>query len=159
MKGKVILKYVDEELRTDESFRCKRDEEHHLSDTPLLKLNIGLVTCFPIDYMHNVCLGVTRKLLTCWMNGDLYVRLSSGEINTISEKMVALKKYFPQEINRKPRPLSEIARFKATEFRSFLLYLRPVVLAETLNVSFYEHFLFFHFSIVITFLLFLSKIF
>lgn len=149
MKGKVILKYVDEELRTDESFRCKRDKEHHLSDTPLLKLNIGLVTCFPIDYMHNVCLRVTRKLLTCRMNGDLYVRLSRGEINTISEKMVALKKYFPQEINRKPRPLSEIARFKATEFRSFLLYLGPVVLAETLNVSFYEHFLLFHFSIVI----------
>lgn len=82
------------------------------------------------------------------MSVDLYVRvrLSSREINTISEKMVALKKYFPQEINRKPRPLSEIARFKATEFRSFLLYLEPVVLAETLNVSFYEHFLLFLYS-------------
>lgn len=64
--------------------------------------------------------------------------------------MVALEMYFPQEINRKSRPLSKIARFKAIEFRSFiLLYLGPVVLAETLNVSFYEHFLFFHFSIVI----------
>lgn len=77
------------------------------------------------------------------------MRLSSREINTISEKMVALKDYFPREINRKPRPLSEIARFKAIEFRSFLLYLGPVVLAETLNVAFYEHFLLLHFSIVV----------
>lgn len=59
LRGKVILKDVNVEnkrirIRMNESFRCKQDEKHHLNNTSLLKLNIGLVTCFPIDCMHSV---------------------------------------------------------------------------------------------------------
>ncbi|KAB0790391.1 hypothetical protein PPYR_15239, partial [Photinus pyralis] len=63
--------------------------------------------------------------------------------------MVALKHYIPQEINRKPRPLSELARFKATEFRSFLLYIGPIVLPQVVDIAIYEHFLLLHAAIVI----------
>lgn len=65
LKGRIILRNIDLPLRTDESFRSQIDEDHHTGISPLIKLNIGLVTLFPIDYMHNICLGVTRKLLNC----------------------------------------------------------------------------------------------
>ena len=62
-------------LRTDESFACMRDDDHHIKESPLLKL-CGLVTQFPLDYMHLCCLGVMRRLLVTWLRGPLAVRLS-----------------------------------------------------------------------------------
>lgn len=136
-------------LRTDESFRSQADEDHHTGISPLLQLNIGLVTLFPIDYMHNVCLGVTQKLLNCWIHGNFKARLSCYLIKCLSQKMISLKTNVPKEINRKPRSLDEIANFKATEFRTFLLFIGPVVLKEIIDHSIYEHFTLLHSAIVI----------
>ncbi|KYM96038.1 hypothetical protein ALC62_13308 [Cyphomyrmex costatus] len=140
---------INADLRNDDTFKSKQDEDHHIGNSPLLQLNIGLVTSFPIDYMHNVCLGVMRKLLQCWINGNFRVRLSANSVQTLSDKMVALHNFIPKEINRKPRPLRELARFKATEFRTFLLYLGPVLLYNVVDKAVYEHFLLLHSAIVI----------
>lgn len=147
--GRVILRNVNAHLRNDDTFKSKQDEDHHVGDSPLLQLNIGLVTSFSIDYMHNVCLGVTRKLLQCWINGGFKVRLSANAVRTLSDNMIALNDYIPKEINRKPRPLTEVARFKATEFRTFLLYLGPALLCNVVDKAVYEHFLILHSAIVI----------
>lgn len=37
--------------RTDESFKHTVDEDHHLGHSPLVKTSIGMVSCFPHDYM------------------------------------------------------------------------------------------------------------
>lgn len=50
-------------MRTDETFLTQDDVEHHLGVSPLLNLGIGMVSLFPNDCMHSVCLGVTKKLL------------------------------------------------------------------------------------------------
>lgn len=50
--------------RTDSSFRSKQNPEHHKYETPLLNLNVDMIAAFPHDYMHLVCLGVMRRLLT-----------------------------------------------------------------------------------------------
>lgn len=50
-------------LRNDEDFMNQTNEEHHTGHSSLSTLPTGLVTRFPIDYMHSVCLGVMRKLL------------------------------------------------------------------------------------------------
>lgn len=42
--------------RTDESFWRQEDENHHLSISLLLRLKIGMISSFPIDYMPNICL-------------------------------------------------------------------------------------------------------
>ncbi|EFN85691.1 hypothetical protein EAI_15691, partial [Harpegnathos saltator] len=103
----------------------------------------------PIDYMHNICLGVTRKLLNWWINGDCKVRLSSYLVKCLSEKMISLHNNVPNEINRKPRSLDELSRFKATEFRTFFLYIGLAILKGIVDHSIYEHFILLHSAVVI----------
>ncbi|EZA61808.1 hypothetical protein X777_10291 [Ooceraea biroi] len=67
----------------------------------------------------------------------------------LSKKLVALRSFIPSEFNRKPRSLTDLCRWKATEYRSFLVYLGPVVLKNILDISIYEHFLLFHSTISI----------
>lgn len=91
--------------------------------------------------MHNVCLGVTQKLLNCWISENFRVRQSCRTVNVLSEKLVELRSFTPVEINRKPRSLNHLARFKATEFRNFLLYFVPVILADVVDIAIYKHFI------------------
>lgn len=128
----------------------KRDDNYHLGDSPLLKLNIGMVSKFPIDYMHCILLGVMKKLLNYWVTGsNVKVKLPYNLIQQLSNITVSFKTCFPTEINRKRRPISDLARFKATEFRTYLLYLGPVVLQNIVDIAVYEHFLLLHCAITI----------
>jgi len=105
-------------LRTDEDFFQQTDEEYHQGETLLLQIpNIGLVSAVALDYMHLVCLGVVKKLLLLWMKGPLRVRIRSTNTNLISQRLIALRSSIPKEFSRKPRSLSEIKYWKATEFR------------------------------------------
>ena len=128
--GKMTFPEIDATLRTDASFDEMRDEEHHKGPSPFAGTQIQMVSQFPIDYMHLVCLGVMKRLLLLWMKGPLKCRLGSRIISNISEGLLALKDNIPSEFARKPRSLYETDRWKATEFRQFLLYTGPVVLWE-----------------------------
>lgn len=63
--------------------------------------------------------------------------------------MLRLKNYCPVEINRKARQLSELPRWKATEFRNFLWYYGPVVLKSVCKQPIYKHFLLLHVAVTI----------
>lgn len=148
-RDKVILKGVNAPKRSDQSFLLKTDSDHHIASitSPLIELNVGLVSKFSLDYMHSVCLGVMRKLLVTWVGGDLPVRLRAGLVDELSLKLVNLKRYVPKEFNRRPRSLRELSYWKATEFRNFLLYFGPVVLKKIIDKSIFEHFMLFHYAI------------
>lgn len=142
--GKVIFPGMVADLRTDLNFANKDYPNHHLNDTksPLLQLkSLGLVTQFPLDYMHLVCLGVTRRLLSIWFNGPRSTKLSRTHIALLSDKLVKFNKHIPREFARKPRAADEYKNWKATELRLFLLYTGPVVLKGILPNNLYEHFL------------------
>ncbi|XP_011865215.1 PREDICTED: uncharacterized protein LOC105560585 [Vollenhovia emeryi] len=47
-------------LRTDESFLLRHNEDHHMNDSPFENIALKMVTQFPLDYMHLVCLGVMK---------------------------------------------------------------------------------------------------
>jgi hypothetical protein len=149
--GRVIFRDSFAPLRTDFDFVNKTDQSHHAGTSPLLQLEIGLVSDIVLDYMHLVCLGVVKKLLVCWKRGPLPHREGRQFINLVSERLVNLRKYIPTEFNRKTRTLLELDFWKATEFRSFLLYTGPLVLKNCLNVEKYQHFL--HLSLAIRILL------
>lgn len=129
--------------RTDESFKHTVDEDHHLGHSPLVKTSIGMVSCFPHDYMHLVCLGVVRRLLDLWISsiGPLRCCLSGRQVKAISERLSHLKGFIPVEFARKPRSLEERLKWKATEFRQFLQYTGPVVLRGFLAEQVYNNFM------------------
>lgn len=120
---------TDSMLRTDESFARQAFEDHQHGPSPFLGSNVGTVTQFPLDYMHLVCLGVVRKCLLMWLRGPLSVHLSANVVNRMSEHMKELRPDIPTEFARKPRSFREIDRWKAAEFRQFLLYTGPVILS------------------------------
>ena len=106
-------------------------------------MNINLIADFPLDYMHLLYLGVMRRLLSQWLNGCPPYKISGHANEVISKRLESLRQYIPREFSRRPRGLAEMERWKATEFRQFLLYTGVVVLKDVLDDSMYHHFMLF----------------
>ena len=140
-ENKMTFPETEAPLRTDIAFNEMEDEDHHNASTPLTQLGIGMVSRFPLDYMHLVCLGVTKKLIWLWLKGPLTTRIGSNTKNLISEILLSLSAYIPQEFVRKPRSLDEVERWKATEFRMFLFYTGMVALSGKVHKEIYQNFI------------------
>lgn len=139
------------DLRTNTSFRLQANEEHHLEHkSELLRLPIDIVKQIPLDYQHLVCLGVVRKLIYLWLKGKVKrYKLSANTTHLLSKRLIALKPFVSCEFVRKPRSLLHVNNWKATEYRTFLLYTGPVVLKGILPDLYYNHFLVLHVAITI----------
>ena len=138
---KILLPDLFCPLRNDRTFNEKLDAYHHVGTSPLTQLSCGMVSSFPLDYMHLICLGVVRRLLHLWSHGLPASRLSQTQLLTISGKLVALQPYVPREFSRKPRSIAQCKQWKATELRLFLLYVGPVALKGILPETLYSHFM------------------
>ena len=106
----------------------------------LTNLNIDMIKSFPLDYMHLICLGVMKKLLISWVKGPLTARIGKSNCDNLSAYLEYLSKFITIDFAKKSRSLRELMRWKATEFRLFLLYLGPVVLKTILRSKYYQHF-------------------
>ncbi|KYM99412.1 hypothetical protein ALC62_09843, partial [Cyphomyrmex costatus] len=131
---------------TDNSFRTMAQSEHHIDRSMLLDIpNFNMIDNVPIDYMHNLLLGGMKRLLCHkrygWIYGKPPHKLRFRDINKISENLLRLKPYIPCEFSRKTRSIFECKRYKATEFRLFLLYAGPIILKEVLPSKIYNHFI------------------
>lgn len=140
-------------LRSDESFRLREQLEHHLCTSSLEELPVNMISDFPLDYLHLICVGVTKKMLSIWLGTIVTeskrIKFCSNDITTISTHLLNARKTQPVEFNRQPRGLDVFRFWKATEFRTFLLYLGPVVLYNALPYDAYQHFLLLHCAISI----------
>lgn len=96
-------------LRTDESFKLRKNPEHHTGISIFEKIPLPMVTTFPLDYMHLVCLGQMKKLLSLWLRGFTRIkcRLSGEQIKNLNLDMLALKKYVCSEFVRVPTTVEE----------------------------------------------------
>lgn len=130
VNNRVVFPQTDARLRTDKDFKEMADEGRHFGSSPLVATSLGMVSGFPLDYMHLVCLGVMRRLLYLWLRGPLACRLSGLQVNILSEKLLKIRKSVPVEFARRPRSLNEVCRWKTSEFRQFLLYTGPVLLKD-----------------------------
>lgn len=141
--GKMTFPKLDAAKRTDSSFNDMEDADHHSGKSPLSDLGIGMVSQFVLDYMHLICLGVVRRFIWLWLLGpvNMHCRLNAKRIADISDNLLRLRPYIPAEFARKPRSLCEWQRWKATEFRQFLLYTGPVVLVGKISDDVYNNFI------------------
>ena len=136
--------------RSDASFAAQEDEEHHLNISPLTQVpDLGLVSDFVLDYMHLICLGVMRRLLLLWTSGKIPIKLPSKGVDELSKYAEEVSESIPVEFSRNPRSLREVKRWKATEFRLFLLYTGPVILKNYISTAMYQNFLLLHAAIFI----------
>ncbi|KAI8114813.1 hypothetical protein CVS40_12868 [Lucilia cuprina] len=149
-KRRITFPLCPAEPRTDESFKTRVQKEHHtkLETLDLETFGVGCVSKFPLDYMHVFCLGVTRQVLKLWtkQKGNTFT-LDKDKILAISNGNIKLYKQFCSDFNRVPRTLDELDRWKATEYRSFLLYSSIVILRNILSDCVYNHFCKLHIAI------------
>lgn len=137
--------------RTHADFCQYKDKSYHnVGGTILTSLpKIDLVNDFSLDYMHLVCLGVVKKMILLWTKKDLKFRLSPRIIRSINKELEKVEKYIPSDFVRKPRSFDDASRWKATEFRQFLLYTGPVVLRSHLKQDHYTHFVTLHVAMTV----------
>jgi len=108
----------------------------------LMKLShYDIIKGTSIDYMHCVLLGVTKLLLSLWFNtkNKASAFYLGRKISMVDERLVGI--HPPSVITRKPRKLSEhLKYYKASEYRSFLLYYSLPVLHGILPPDYWNHY-------------------
>lgn len=134
--------------RTDESYR-NMTESNQLRLSPLASI-VGLNTGFPVEEMHCVCLGVFRRicyyLFSRVKNVSISGKVKKDQVNLLSADIEKYRKCTPREFQRQVRPFSELSHFKATEFRSLLLYFSPFLFKKYLSDSVFHHLMHLHFA-------------
>lgn len=111
----------------------------------LIIKNIGLVTQFPLDPMHLIYLGVVKRIIVNYLiEGARKCKLSKRNLAYMNCLMKQLQKYVSNEFTRKPRSFMEIKRWKALEFRNFIIYLFSIVMYNNLDNKRYNHLLLLH---------------
>ena len=78
---------------------------------------VHLPDCLPFDYMHQVLLGVVRTILHNMSKG-----LMSNRTREIVNKRLLSFRLPYQDFSRQFRSLQTLKYWKASEFKSFLLY-------------------------------------
>ena len=113
---------------------------HQRSISPLIGIGIDCIYSFSLDYMHLVCLGVMCCILNYLKKGP-GGKISAAQISEVSQVLLSDNGCMPTKFARQPRSLNELDRWKATEFRQFLLYTGLVSLRGVVSKKLYEHFL------------------
>lgn len=134
------------ERRTNESFRNLSDRSHHRTASPLVELNIDMVKVFAQDYMHLTCQGTIKKwtlLLKETDDIDLHHRLFPDQLQAVEERLSLANRSIPSDFNRDLKSFSDCNRWKATQYRTWGLYVAPVVLKWILSDEKFYHYLYF----------------
>jgi len=103
-------------------------------------LGFDLVKDVPLDYMHLVCIGVMKRLLGLWVLPGTAYKMTKEKVENASKRLLAVREYFPKEFQRKSESFECLAAWKATQYRSFLLYIGVVILRDILSTDLLEHF-------------------
>lgn len=131
-------------LKHDQNFAENLPNNQEIST--LEGVGIGIVSQIPLDNMHLGYLGVGRKMIEIYTSSLVHGRQKTLRVQAMDEAYLTFKDCIPDEFVRKPRPLSEFSRWKATESRLFCNYLGPVLLNNFLSKEQLQHFNCLHFA-------------
>lgn len=135
--------------KLDQDFKTEPLPPYIKAKSPLLRANIKLVTQFPLDSMHLLFLGVVKRLLVNYFCTTSPVKLSQKILKDIDEKVFTIHEFITSDFPRKCRTFKEIRRWKATEFKLFILYTFPVIFKDAVNTIQYRLILLLHCAIFI----------
>ncbi|KAI7814300.1 hypothetical protein IRJ41_012122 [Triplophysa rosa] len=108
--------------------------------SPLMKLaNFQMVNGFVPEYQHSVCLGVTRQLMTLWLDSTNHDKpwYIGTKSEVIDKQLLSIQP--PVELTRVPQSVKERKYWKASEWRSFLLFYALPVLCGVLSKKYWNH--------------------
>lgn len=93
-----------------------------------------------IDYMHGCLLGTEKRILNFFCNSKFktkkyYIKPKNRKI--LNKRILTIKP--TSSITRKPRSLDDRKNFKASEFRSLLLYYMPICLPGLVPKEYVDH--------------------
>lgn len=84
--------------------------------------NFDVIFSFQYDYMHQILLGPVKLLLHAWFdqhNSSEWFYVTPKRQLIINDRLAKIKSL---EYSMNPRPIGELKKFKAKDFRNFLLY-------------------------------------
>lgn len=90
--------------------------------------------------MHCILLGVVKSMMKLWIqttNKREKFYLNKGARQLLNSRILKVK--ICNFITRKPRSLNDMPLFKASEYRTYLLYILPIVLKGILPNTYYDH--------------------
>lgn len=110
---------------------------------------LHIIKSFPPEYLHSVLEGVVNLFLSSLFNSQNYSKewYLGRHANSINQKLQTMKP--PTEITRTPRSLENLKKWKASEFKTFLLYYSLVCFHEHMLPKYFQHWLLFVYSITI----------
>lgn len=107
VEGRMSFPLIYCRKRTKESFIAQTNSEYHLGTTLLVNVpGFDIVGDISLDYIHLVCIGVVKKIISLWIKGPLKVRLSASKVNLLSKNLLKLKSFISKEFARKPQEIS-----------------------------------------------------
>uniref|UniRef100_A0A1X7TKI8 Transposase domain-containing protein n=1 Tax=Amphimedon queenslandica TaxID=400682 RepID=A0A1X7TKI8_AMPQE len=102
---------------------------------------VHLVNGVPPDYMHCVLKGVTKALLKLWTNPSNRSKPFSIRIELKNVDKTLCKQKPPYEFTRSPRSITgDMNYWKASEFRTWLLFYSLPLLLHILPPLYFHHF-------------------
>ena len=141
-KGSMSYDVLNAPKRTHLSFVNQRQAIYHKGVSPLTDVKyINMIEDFPLDYMHCILLGVVKRLLVTWISKVPYKLPVSQKKSVDSVILGKVRKFIPKEFNRLPRSLDEASDFKATEYRTLLLYTGCIIFKDVLPIKQFQYFL------------------
>nr|XP_046271851.1 uncharacterized protein LOC124073584 isoform X2 [Scatophagus argus]XP_046271852.1 uncharacterized protein LOC124073584 isoform X2 [Scatophagus argus] len=114
-----------------------------LSKLPLFDIVFGFVP----EYMHSVLLGVSKQLMSLWLDQENSMKpwYVGQQISEMDSRLLCLKP--PLEITRSPRSLKCRDTWKASEWRAFILFYAIAVLPGILHPKFLVHYFYLSFGV------------
>lgn len=107
---------------------------------------IDIIHSFPVNIMHGCGLGLTEDIVEIWLGRKKIPSppYNHYKIKSVKERLILEKRinsFRPtSDFKRKPKPISEIANFKATELFHLLWYYLRYAIVGILPTRIVKHF-------------------
>lgn len=138
----MVFLQTDAKLKTDDDFNNFTYADNHNGVSALTAVNppIKMISQFILDPMHLLFFGVIKRILEYLLTLSLNKAKLSAELRCRLYTITAtINKDIPIEFPRKMGSTVFFHKFKAVEFKFFLLHVAPIIFKDMLNTDMYHH--------------------